>query len=167
MLNILLAQFFALIGEFCSSTTKRFLVNLLFKGSLGITVYGLPWICLFLVPLIPVYHWLQNYYRLTSRELKRITSVTLSPVYSHFNETLQGLTVINGMRAGHRFRRENQEYVEANIKAQFASQVAVRWLGLRLQFIGVAIVTGVSFIAVVQHQYDVANAGKCLCLCVI
>lgn len=66
------------------------------------------------------------------------------------------------MRAGHRFRRENQEHVEANIKAQFASQVAVRWLGLRLQFIGVAIVTGVSFIAVVQHQYDVANAGKCL-----
>ncbi|KAH1019384.1 hypothetical protein HUJ04_009210 [Dendroctonus ponderosae] len=73
ILNILLAQFFGLLG------------------SIGITVYGLPLICLFLVPLIPIYHWLQNYYRLTSRELKRISSVSLSPVYSHFNETLQGI----------------------------------------------------------------------------
>ncbi|CAG9765420.1 unnamed protein product [Ceutorhynchus assimilis] len=141
ILNLLLAQFFGLLG------------------SLGITIYGLPWICMFLVPLVPVYHWLQNYYRLTSRELKRICSVTLSPVYSHFNETLQGLTTINAMRANQRFKRENQLYVDANIKAQFASQIAIRWLGLRLQFIGVAIVSGVSFIAVVQHQYDVANAG--------
>ncbi|XP_066146983.1 ATP-binding cassette sub-family C member 10 [Euwallacea fornicatus] len=141
ILNILLAQFFGLLG------------------SIGITVYGLPWICLFLVPLVPIYHWLQNYYRLTSRELKRITSVTLSPVYSHFNETLQGLTTINAMRANQRFRRENQDFMDANIKAQFASQAAVRWLGLRLQFIGVAIVAGVSFIAVIQHQYNMANPG--------
>lgn len=63
---------------------------LLVTGSLVITIYGLPWICLILIPLVPVYHWLQNHYRLTSRELKRISSVTLSPVYSHFNETLQG-----------------------------------------------------------------------------
>ncbi|KAL1509095.1 hypothetical protein ABEB36_003889 [Hypothenemus hampei] len=141
ILNILLAQFFSLLG------------------SIGITVYGLPWICLFLVPLTPVYHWLQNYYRLTSRELKRISSVTLSPVYSHFNETIQGLTTINAMRQNQRFKRENYEHVDSNIKAQFASQAATRWLGLRLQFIGVAIVSGVSFIAVIQHQYNVANPG--------
>lgn len=55
--------------------------------------------------------------------------------------------------------RDNEENVDANIKAQFASQAAARWLGLRLQFIGVAIVTGVSFIAVIQHQYDVADPG--------
>ncbi|XP_060531878.1 ATP-binding cassette sub-family C member 10 isoform X2 [Cylas formicarius] len=141
ILNILLAQTFGLLG------------------SIVITVYGLPWICLFLVPLVPIYQWLQNYYRLTSRELKRITSVTLSPVYSHFNETLQGLPTINAMRAGQRFERENKDFVDFNIKAQFASQAASRWLGLRLQFIGVVIVTGVSFIAVIQHQYDIADPG--------
>ncbi|KAJ8922563.1 hypothetical protein NQ315_007593 [Exocentrus adspersus] len=141
ILNILLAQFFGLIG------------------CLVITIYGLPWICLILAPLIPVYHWLQNHYRLTSRELKRISSVTLSPVYSHFNETLQGLTTIRASRATQRFKRDNEDNVDSNIKAQFASQAAARWLGLRLQFIGVAVVTGVSFIAVIQHQYDVADPG--------
>ncbi|XP_018573016.1 multidrug resistance-associated protein 7 [Anoplophora glabripennis] len=141
ILNVLLAQFFGLIG------------------SLVITIYGLPWICMILIPLVPVYHWLQNHYRLTSRELKRISSVTLSPVYSHFNETLQGLTTIRAMRASQRFKRDNEDNVDANIKAQFASQAAARWLGLRLQFIGVAVVAGVSFIAVIQHQYDVADPG--------
>lgn len=141
ILNILLAQLFNLIGVIC------------------VTIYGLPWICLILVPLIPVYHWLQNHYRMASRELKRISSVTLSPVYSHFNETLHGLITIRGMRASQRFRRDNEDNVDANLKAQFASNAASRWLGLRLQFIGVAIVTGVSFIAVIQHQWDVADPG--------
>ncbi|XP_044256061.1 ATP-binding cassette sub-family C member 10 [Tribolium madens] len=141
IVNILLAQFFSLLG------------------TVVITIYGLPWICLVLIPLIPVYHWLQYTYRLTSRELKRISSVTLSPVYSHFNESLQGLTTIRAMRATQRFKRDNEENVDANIKAQFASQAAARWLGLRLQFIGVAMVSGVSFIAIIQHQYDVADPG--------
>lgn len=64
------------------------------------------------------------------------------------------------MRAIQRFKRDNEDKVDANIKAQFASQVASRWLALRLQFIGVAVITGVSFIAVIQHQYDVADPGK-------
>lgn len=64
------------------------------------------------------------------------------------------------MRAIQRFKTDNEENVDANLKAQFASQAAGRWLGLRLQFIGVAVVAGVSFIAVIQHQYDVADPGK-------
>lgn len=74
-------------------------MNILFAqvfGTIGaviITIYGLPWLCLILVPLVPVYHWMQYNYRLTSRELKRLSSVTLSPVYSHFNETLQGWSI--------------------------------------------------------------------------
>ncbi|KAK4886869.1 hypothetical protein RN001_003140 [Aquatica leii] len=141
ILNILLAQLFAVIG------------------SVILTIYGLPWLCLVLVPLIPVYHWLQYYYRLTSRELKRLSSTTLSPIYNHFNETIQGLPTVRAFRATQRFKRDNEENIEANIKAQYASQVAARWLGLRLQFIGVAMVTGVGFIAVIQHQFDVADPG--------
>ncbi|XP_067010232.2 ATP-binding cassette sub-family C member 10 [Anabrus simplex] len=141
IMNILLAQFFGVLG------------------TLVVTIYGLPWLILVLAPLVPVYTWLQNHYRLTSRELKRLTSVTLSPVYSHFNETLLGIPTIRAFRAVPRFKRENEEYLEANQKCQFASQAAAQWLGLRLQFIGVAMVTGVGVIAVLQHQFDVADPG--------
>ncbi|XP_057666967.1 ATP-binding cassette sub-family C member 10 isoform X2 [Diorhabda carinulata] len=141
ILNIFLAQLFGLIGSIC------------------VTIYGLPWICVFLIPLIPVYTWLLNQYRITSRELKRISSVTLSPIYNHFSETLQGLTTIRAMRAVQKFKHDNDENLEANLKAQFASQAAARWLGIRLQFIGVVIISGVSLIAVIQHQYDIADSG--------
>jgi hypothetical protein len=60
-----------------------------------------------------------------------------------------------------RFKRKNEENVEANQKCQYASQAAAQWLGLRLQFIGVAMVTGIGLIAVLQHQFDVADPGIC------
>uniref|UniRef100_A0A6P7GJZ3 ABC-type xenobiotic transporter n=1 Tax=Diabrotica virgifera virgifera TaxID=50390 RepID=A0A6P7GJZ3_DIAVI len=69
------------------------------------------------------------------------------------------LTTIRAMRVIHKFKHDNNQHLEANLKAQFASQAAARWLGLRLQFIGVIIITGVSFIAVIQHQYDIADPG--------
>ncbi|GLH14518.1 Probable multidrug resistance-associated protein lethal(2)03659 [Gryllus bimaculatus] len=129
------------------------------QGTLAVTVYALPWLILLLAPLVPVYHWLQNHYRLTSRELKRLSSLSLSPVYSHFNETVMGLATIRAFRAIPRFKRENEEHLEANQKCQLASQAASQWLGLRLQLIGVAMVTGIGIIAVVQHQFDAADAG--------
>lgn len=58
-----------------------------------------------------------------------------------------------------RFKRKNEENLEANQKCQYASQAAGRWLGLRLQFIGVAMVTGIGVIAMLQHQFNVADPG--------
>ena len=112
IMNILLAQFFGLLGNckffftiimksnvgfICICNNTDFLCD--FSGTIIITIYGLPWLVLVLAPLVPVYNWLQELYRLTSRELKRLSSVTLSPVYSHFNETLLGLSTIRSFRA--------------------------------------------------------------------
>ncbi|XP_063975408.1 ATP-binding cassette sub-family C member 10 isoform X2 [Diachasmimorpha longicaudata] len=139
--NILLAQVFALLG------------------TIIITAYGLPWIFLVLAPLVPVYHWLQHHYRLTSRQLKRLSSTSLSPLYTHFNETLQGLSIIRAYRVVPRFKHDNELFLEASQKAMFASVAAAQWLALRLQFIGVALLAGVCVLAVIQHQFDVADPG--------
>lgn len=73
--------------------------------------------------------------------------------------TILGLITIRALRATQRFKRDNEEKIEASQKTQFASQAAGQWLGLRLQCIGVAMVTGICLIAVIQHQYDVADPG--------
>ncbi|XP_016909511.1 ATP-binding cassette sub-family C member 10 [Apis cerana] len=142
-----------------------FIANILFAQLFGliatiiIIAYGLPWILLVLAPLIPVYHWIQNHYRLTSRELKRLSSAALSPLYANFNETLHGLSTIRAFRTVARFKQENELLLEISQKTQFASFAVSQWLALRLQLIGVALLAGVSNIAVLQHQYNIADPG--------
>lgn len=76
-----------------------FLANLLgVLGPLVVTVYALPWFCLVLVPLCLLYWRVQARYRPASRDLKRLSSVSLSPIYSHFSETLAGLSTIRALR---------------------------------------------------------------------
>lgn len=98
-------------------------------------------------------------FRLTSRELKRLSSAALSPLYAHFNETLHGLSTIRAFRMVSRFKQANELLLEISQKAQFASFAVSQWLALRLQLIGVALLAGVSNIAVLQHQYDIADPG--------
>lgn len=72
---------------------------------------------------------------------------------------MYGLTSIRAFRAVSRFKQENELLLEASQKTQFASISASQWLSLRLQFIGVSLLAGVSIIAVLQHQYDIADPG--------
>ncbi|XP_078671973.1 ATP-binding cassette sub-family C member 10-like [Branchiostoma floridae x Branchiostoma belcheri] len=128
-------------------------------GTIVVTCYGLPWFTVLLLPLAVIYHRIQKYYRHTSRELKRLDSVSLSPIYAHFSETLTGLTTIRGLRAVHRFKHENKTRLECNQRASFSGQVASSWLGIRLQLLGVAMVTGVAFIAVLEHHFQTVDPG--------
>ncbi|MGH0159898.1 UNVERIFIED_CONTAM: hypothetical protein FKN15_063493 [Acipenser sinensis] len=145
--------------------TLPFILNILLSnlfGLLGMLVvmsYGLPWILLVLVPLGVLYYYIQHYYRHTSRELKRLYSLTLSPIYTQFSETLTGLSTIRASRAAPRFELENENRLESNQRCLFASNSAMQWLDMRLQMIGVAVVTSIAVIAVIQHQMKSVNPG--------
>lgn len=104
-------------------------------------------------------HVVFTFFRLTSRELKRLSSTALSPLYAHFSETLNGLSTIRAFRTVPRFKQENELLLEVSQKTQFASFAVSQWLALRLQLIGVALLAGVSNIAVLQHQYNIADPG--------
>lgn len=56
--------------------------------------------------------------------------------------------------------QENQTCLDVNQKANFAGQVAAQWLNVRLQLLGVAMVTGVAFIAVLEHHFQSVNPGR-------
>ena len=137
-----------------------FLANLFgVVGPLIVTVYAVPWICLILLPLTFVYFNIQAKYRPASRDLKRIGSVAMSPIYTHYSETLSGVTTIRAMQAVPRFMRENMERLESSLKTNYSGQAASQWLELRLQMIGCGVVTGVAVIAVVEHHIAGANPG--------
>lgn len=141
ILNILLAQLFGVLG------------------TIAVTCYGLPWFALALVPLGIIYYFIQRYYRRTSRELKRLSTVTLSPIYAHFSESLTGLATIRAFRQTERFAQENEERLDLNQRANFGGYAAGQWLGIRLQLLGVAMVTAVAFISMLQHNFSSVNPG--------
>src|SRR6266536_4563023 len=89
-----------------------------------------------IVPLSGVYYWVQRYYLRTSRELKRLDSVSRSPIYTHFQESLGGITTIRAYRQQKRFSLENEWRVDANLRAYFPSSNANRGLAVRLEFLG-------------------------------
>uniref|UniRef100_A0A669B340 ATP-binding cassette sub-family C member 10 n=1 Tax=Oreochromis niloticus TaxID=8128 RepID=A0A669B340_ORENI len=141
VLNILLANIFGLLGM------------------LVVISYGLPWVLVALLPLGLLYYRTQHFYRHTSRELKRLCSLTLSPIYSHFSETLTGLGTIRASGNSARFEEENARRLEQNQRCLFLSSAAGQWLDIRLQLIGIAVVTGLGVIAVVQHQLNSVDPG--------
>jgi len=93
-----------------------------------------------IIPIILIYYWIQRYYLRTSRELKRLDSVTKSPIYAHFQESLGGISTIRAYRQQQRFELENEWRVDANLKAYFPSISANRWLAVRLEFIGALVI---------------------------
>uniref|UniRef100_A0A672PFU0 ATP-binding cassette, sub-family C (CFTR/MRP), member 10 n=1 Tax=Sinocyclocheilus grahami TaxID=75366 RepID=A0A672PFU0_SINGR len=141
VLNILLANVFGLLGM------------------LLVMCYGLPWVLLPLLPMGVLYYQTQCFYRHSSRELKRLCSLTLSPVYSHFSETLSGLSTVRASGHTSRFEEENVRRLEQNQRCLFNSNAAMQWLDIRLQMIGVTVVTGISLIAVIQHQLKSIDPG--------
>lgn len=74
-----------------------------------------------IIPLALLYIYIQRYYLRTSRELKRLDSVSRSPIYAHFQESLGGISTIRAYQQADRFERENEARIDANLRAYFPS----------------------------------------------
>merc|ERR1712051_483334 len=50
------------------------------------------------IPIILIFVVIQQLYIVTSRQLKRLYSVSKSPIYSHFSETVSGAQIIRAFK---------------------------------------------------------------------
>ncbi|KAJ3273542.1 hypothetical protein HDV01_004309 [Terramyces sp. JEL0728] len=117
-------------------------------------IYATP---LFVAPLLPVlgvYYFVQKVYRSTSRELKRLDSLTRSPLYAFLGETLNGLPTIRAFGVQERFIEVSENYIARNISPSFLLFSASRWLGIRYESLGAVLVFFAAMLGIFSRTND-------------
>ena len=105
-----------------------------------------------IIPLLIIYYFVQKFYIATSRQLKRLESISKSPIFAHFSETVQGASSIRAYRENNRFIGESEDRVFANVKSFYLSVSSNRWLGVRVELLGNLIVLFASLFAVIGRE---------------
>ncbi|PKC06558.1 hypothetical protein RhiirA5_482489 [Rhizophagus irregularis] len=109
------------------------------------------------------YLWVGKWFADASRELKRLVSVTRSPVYSHFTETLIGIITIRAYGATRRFMQEMITRIDDNNRPAFYYMLIRRWLSVRYDFAGVFVTFIVGVLILWNLDYiDAGLAGLSL-----
>ncbi|XP_071784449.1 ATP-binding cassette sub-family C member 8-like isoform X1 [Asterias amurensis] len=97
----------------------------------------------FIIALIPVfflYLLLMKVFITTSRDIQRLDSISKSPVYAHFSESLGGLSTIRAYKQHRRFQKAIIKKIECSNLTFLYLNTGNRWLGSRLDMIGATIV---------------------------
>lgn len=105
-----------------------------------------------IIPLSIIYVFVQIFYVATSRQLRRLDSVTRSPVYSFFSETVSGLPVIRAFQHQQRFLKHSEVLIDDNQKCVFSWIISNRWLAIRLDLVGNLVVFFASLMMVIYRD---------------
>ncbi|NXN34140.1 MRP3 protein, partial [Nycticryphes semicollaris] len=122
-----------------------------------VIIASTPLFAVVIVPLAILYFFVQRFYVATSRQLKRLESVSRSPIYSHFSETVSGASVIRAYRRVTSFVDISDLKMDENQKSYYPGIVSNRWLGVRVEFVGNCIVLFAALFAVISKNS--LNAG--------
>jgi ABC-type multidrug transport system fused ATPase/permease subunit len=101
------------------------------------------------------YHILQQY-RVGNREIKRLDSMALSPIFAYFQQTLGGISTIRAYGASPTFILAMMSRIDHHTRAHYCMKCINRWLSVRLELLGsfVLLVTGLMAV-----YFDGTSAG--------
>jgi ABC-type multidrug transport system fused ATPase/permease subunit len=127
--------------------------------TIGVIVFSTWQFVFIIVPLLVLYIYYQQYYLRTSRELRRLDSVSKSPIFANFQETLSGVSVIRAYGMENRFKRLNEIRVDKNMRAYHPAINANRWLAVRLEFLGSVIILAAAGLSILTLSSGHLTAG--------
>src|SRR5690554_3072517 len=131
-----------------------FVFGSIIGGTLVVIAYSTPIFLVVVPPLAFMYFWIQDYFIRSSGSLKRLRSISQSPLYQHFSETLTGVSTIRVMKGFQdQFIHEDEVRVDLIANRFNAYCLDNRWLQLRLESLGSATVF-------ISTALAVLNAGK-------
>ncbi|KAL7678118.1 hypothetical protein ACOME3_004347 [Neoechinorhynchus agilis] len=118
-----------------------------------------PYFLIAVIPICIIFYFVQRFYIATSQQLRRIDSVSRSPIYSNFSETLLGIQSIRAYRIEDQFIRRNNKYNDENISVYYHTILVNRWLAVFLELLASIIVFSTSIMAVTQPTLTAGIAG--------
>ncbi|XP_074031100.1 LOW QUALITY PROTEIN: probable multidrug resistance-associated protein lethal(2)03659 [Leptinotarsa decemlineata] len=126
-------------------------------GSLSI------WILVPTVIVFAVFYLIRVVFLQTSRDVKRVESITRSPIFTHLAASLQGLTTIRAFKAEEILKNEFDNYQNHNSAAFFMFLGANRTFGFLLDFICVIYIAAVlATLLLVKGETFGGNIGLAL-----
>ncbi|KAJ0975715.1 hypothetical protein J5N97_017680 [Dioscorea zingiberensis] len=105
-----------------------------------------------IMPLLILFYAAYLYYQTTAREVKRLDSITRSPVYAQFGEALNGLSTIRAYKAYDRMTSINGKSMDNNVRFTLVNMSANRWLAIRLETLGGIMIWFTASFAVLENQ---------------
>ncbi|XP_069884465.1 ATP-binding cassette sub-family C member 3 [Dipodomys merriami] len=121
-------------------------------STLVVIIASTPLFSVVILPLVVFYIFVQRFYVATSRQLKRLESVSRSPIYSHFSETVTGSSVIRAYRRSQDFKALSDSKVDSNQKSCYPYIASNRWLGIHVEFVGNCVVLFAALFAVIGRS---------------
>ena len=147
-------------NELTNSSSQALSTTFSVLGSLGAIIASTKGI--FCVPLIPlgyVYYIIQRWFRKSSTELQRVTSITGSPIFADFSLTLSGTPTIRSFGMRERFFNDCKKNFDVHNTSYMLTQLVGQWLGLRLDIIGGFIASFVAAVSVGTSGFNFIPAA--------
>ncbi|XP_015167599.1 ABC transporter C family member 12-like isoform X4 [Solanum tuberosum] len=133
------------IGNMCLSQLWQLLSTFVLIGVVStISLWAI-------MPLLILFYAAYLYYQNTSREVKRLDSITRSPVYAQFGEAINGLSTIRAYKAHDQLATINGKSMDNNIRFTLANTSTNRWLTIRLETLGGIMIWLTATFAVIQN----------------
>uniref|UniRef100_A0A3B1IP99 Canalicular multispecific organic anion transporter 1-like n=1 Tax=Astyanax mexicanus TaxID=7994 RepID=A0A3B1IP99_ASTMX len=141
------------VDELIPTALRSVILKLLeLLATLVLICLAVPLFTAVVVPLIIIYHFVERFYLTTSRQLRRLDSVSRSPIYSLFGETVSGLSVIRAFGHQERFLQQNRTTIDNNLKCVCQLIVSNRWMAIRLELLGNLVVFFSALFAVISRD---------------
>ncbi|TRY75677.1 hypothetical protein TCAL_11607 [Tigriopus californicus] len=118
---------------------------------LALICYSLPIFMTVILPLALMYYGIQRCYISTTRQLQRIESIVISPIFAHFGDSLNGVQSIRAYRQEERFILESEKRVDKGVQLHYMCVMMNRWLGVRIEFLANLVVFFVALFAVLSR----------------
>jgi ATP-binding cassette subfamily C (CFTR/MRP) protein 1 len=118
-----------------------------------------------LIPIALAYVLLFRVYRPIAREVQRLCSISLSPIFTVFSESLSGVETLRASGLQSLFSGRFITALNRNLRVLYAQTATNRWLGIRLELLAAALTLIVGLVTCLGWDIAAGVAFSGLVLC--